>query len=91
MADSIQETIHVKDDQGKDVEAVLIGVVSAAEHWSEYFLEDGSLIKSKVVNLKIFRMKNRYDADGNPLYILRHTVVSAVSSPASIKRPPDHT
>lgn len=71
---------------GRDVEIQPVGFRSTAEHWNEYFLDDGSVVRVKLVATEICKVEGEYDEDGNPAYVLRSTNVLAVSSPESLRK-----
>ncbi len=66
---------------GREVEAVPVEVNQAGEHWNEYLLEDGTVLKMKLVLKKVFKVANEVDAEGNPVYVMQSTNVSTVNSP----------
>lgn len=68
------------------VEATPIEVNQANEYFNQYFLEDGTLLKMKLVATKIFRIDGRYDGEGNPLYFVQSTNVVSVNSPQNLKK-----
>lgn len=59
---------------------------SGGEHWNEYLVEDGSVLRVKLVATEVIRLDGQYDQEGNPIYILNSTNVLAVSSPEDLKR-----
>jgi len=68
------------------VEAMPVDVNQANEYFNQYILEDGTVLKMKPVTTKIFRIDDRYDAEGNPVYFVQSTNVLSVDSPQSLKR-----
>ncbi|HHT9131805.1 MAG TPA: hypothetical protein ACFYED_04895 [Candidatus Tripitaka californicus] len=77
----------VKIKLGNEVfEGTSIERTSSSENWSEYLLEDGSVVKMKLVVTEIVRVDGRYDSDDNPMYIVKSSNVIAVSSPDNLKR-----
>jgi hypothetical protein len=72
---------------GTEKEIQPIGYRPTTEQWNEYFLEDGSVVRAKLVATEISRVEGEWDADGNPTYVLRSTTVLAVSSPQSLRKP----
>ncbi len=58
------------------------------EHFNEYVVEDGTIIKVKLVVTEIVRVDDAYDAEGNPVYIVASANVTSVSAPESLKRKP---
>lgn len=65
---------------GRDVEAVPVDVNQANELWNEYLLEDGTVLKMKLILKKVMRVAGEFDSEGNPVYVMQSTNVSAVSS-----------
>ncbi len=71
---------------GHQVDATLIDVNQTSERWNEYFLEDGSVLKMKLVLTKVYRVDEQYDGDGNPVYVMQSTNVTAINCPQHLKR-----
>ena len=69
---------------GKEAEATPVEVNHASEKWNEYLLEDGSVLKMKLILKKIMRVENEFDAEGNPVYVMQTTNVTAVTSPKKL-------
>lgn len=72
---------------GKEVEGTPLSTTSTSEHWNQYLLEDGSIIRMKLVATEFVRIDGEYAADGNPVYVIRSTNVVAVESPEDLRRP----
>lgn len=68
-------------------DAELIEVQQSSEQWNQYLLGDGTVIKLKVVVTEVWRVENEYDADGNPVYLVRSKNVLAVTSPDNLRKP----
>jgi hypothetical protein len=58
------------------------------EHWNEYLLDDGTVVRMKAVAMEMVRVDGQYDAEGNPLYIINSTNVTHVSAPDELRRRP---
>lgn len=72
---------------GPLVDGFEISVDVASEKWSDYKLSDGSEIRLKQVILEIVRPIDMYDADGNPIYVVRaQPVVSVIEVPDHLKK-----
>jgi hypothetical protein len=71
---------------GKTRDAVSVEAVSTKEPWTEYELEDGSTLKIRTVLLDCLRVENEYDAEGNPVYMIRANGVMNVIAPDSLKQ-----
>ena len=57
--------------QGKDVEVDSVRFQPVQEQWNEYELEDGSRIRARLIAAEVLRVRDAYDKEGNPIYILR--------------------
>lgn len=68
------------------VEATPVDVNQASEYFNQYFLEDGTVLKMKLVATKVFRIDDRFDQDGNPVYFVQSTNVLSIDSPANLKK-----
>ena len=71
---------------GQQVDAELVEVTQAGERWNEYLVEDGTILKVKLVLTNVYRIEGQYDAEGNPLYVLQSTNVTSVSAPQELRR-----
>jgi hypothetical protein len=70
--------------EGKEEAAEELSFETAREGWSEYSLEDGTVLKLKNVVSRIFRLLNRKKPDGSPFLILEGTAVVTSFTPSSI-------
>ena len=66
---------------GREADALPMEVNQSSEKWNEYLLEDGTVLKMKLILKKILRVENEFDAEGNPVYVMQTTNVTAVTSP----------
>lgn len=64
---------------GREVQAIPVEVNQASELWNEYLLEDGTVLKMKLILKKVMRVEGELDAEGNPVYVMQSTNVSSVS------------
>jgi hypothetical protein len=78
----------MKLPDGREVEIQPIGFRTTAEHWNEYFLDDGSVVRVKLVATEVSRVEGEFDDDGNPAYVVKSATVLAVSSPEALRRQP---
>lgn len=76
----------MKLPNGQEVDATILPFQAAGEHWNEYLVDDGTVIRVKVVATEVLRLDEQYDAQDNPIYLLQSTNVMAVSSPDKLKR-----
>lgn len=72
---------------GREAEASPIDVNSSQERWNEYLLEDGTVLKMKLVLKKVLKVEGEFDAEGNPVYVMQSTNVVSLSAPAHLKKP----
>jgi len=71
---------------GRIVEAAEVTFQAGGEHWNEYLLDDGSVIRLKTVTTEILRVDGEYDKDGNPMYVVKSANIVVVSSPDKLRR-----
>ncbi len=70
---------------GRQVDATPVDVNQSSERWNEYLMEDGTLLKMKLVLKKVLRVDGEFDAEGNPVYIMQSTNVSSITSPDNLR------
>jgi hypothetical protein len=73
---------------GHMVDATELSFQNVREHWNEYLLDDGSIIKLKPVATEVFRIDGQFDQEGNPVYFLRSKNILVVSAPDDLKKQP---
>jgi hypothetical protein len=66
--------------QGTDqiVEGFDVPVEESNERWSEFKLEDGTVLKAKVTVVSAVRLDGQFDPQGNPLYVMNLSPVMAI-------------
>jgi hypothetical protein len=64
MAERKVRTLH----EGKEVEGIDVQVRESSEKWSEFTLEDGTILRMKLSLMSAVRIPGQYDPQGNPLY-----------------------
>lgn len=79
-------TKKVRLADGSEVEGAIVNFQPGGEHWNEYLLEDGTVLKVKLVATEVIRVDDHYDNEGNPVYVLQSTNVLALSVPEKLKR-----
>lgn len=77
---------RLKLPNGSEVDATVLSFQAGGEHWNEYLVDDGTVIRVKLVATEILRLDGQYDAQDNPVYLVQSTNVMAVSSPDKLKR-----
>ncbi len=71
---------------GQDVDAELVDVSQTSERWNEYLLDDGTILKVKLVLTNVYRVTGQHDAEGNPVYILQSTNVVSTNAPENLRK-----
>lgn len=71
---------------GRSFDAVFVPARSANESWNEYLLEDGTVIRIKLVMTDVYRVEGLYDNEGNPVYHVKSSNVLTVLPPEHLKK-----
>lgn len=71
---------------GRTVDATELSFRTSGENWNEYLLDDGTVVRIKLVVTEVVRLDGEYDLDGNPAYIVKSTNVAAISAPDELRR-----
>ena len=71
---------------GRQVQATPVDINHSSEKWNEYLLEDGTVLKMKLVLKKAFKVEGEYDEEGNPVYVMQSTNVTSISAPNDLKK-----
>jgi hypothetical protein len=66
---------------GARAEGVEVQVDESTERWSEFKLQDGTILRVKATVLSAVRVDGEYDPAGNPIYV---TNISPVITLASV-------
>jgi hypothetical protein len=65
-----------------EVDAWDVPIQESTERWTEIKLEDGAVLRLKVVVSNVYRVEGRTDDQGNPMYAVRSTnALVTVSGP----------
>ena len=72
--------------RGQEIDATEVQFQTHKEEWNEYQLMDGSIIKMKTVVGEVFRIEDKYDNEGNPVYQVKSSNVLIVKSPDALKK-----
>jgi len=73
---------------GEMVEATQAEINQSSEYWNQYLLDDGSIIKIKLVATNALRVEGKFDDEGNPVYLVKSTNIMSIKSPDNLKRKP---
>lgn len=82
-AKKIAPATQVFLDQG---DAEIVDIDSLKEQWSEYTLKDGATIRLKPVVVEIRKLKNQFAPNGDPIYLVKSTVINDTKIPDSLKK-----
>ncbi|GBC74834.1 hypothetical protein HRbin06_00141 [archaeon HR06] len=65
-----------------EVDAIELPFESSKEEWNEYKVSDGTIIKVKTIVTKIYRLKDKYNEFGEPIYhVISGNVITALVPP----------
>ena len=73
--------------KGRVIEAEEMIVERASEEWNTYILDDGTVVRLKVVVLRVARIPGEYDDEGNEVFVVKSNNVVVVDSPEARRRP----
>lgn len=73
---------------GRMLEGTELSFRSSGENWNEYLVDDGTVVRVKLVVTEIVRIDGEYDDEGNPAYVIKSTTVPAISPPDELRRQP---
>lgn len=72
--------------EGQTYDGVDVSITSSNENWNEYLVSDGSVVRVKLVATEVIRLVDRYDADDNPVYLVRSTNIMTVHASEGLRR-----
>lgn len=72
--------------QDQEVDAVEVRYKSVREDWNEYDIDDGTTVRVKLLVSEIVRLTDRFDQEGNPVYVIKSGNVVFVKAPDHLKR-----
>jgi hypothetical protein len=82
-----ERRITVSLPSGGEVEAVEVQVQESTERWSEFQLQDGTILRVKATILSAARVEGQYDPIGNPMYHVNIApVMTVVSVPDRLRK-----
>lgn len=74
---------------GGEADATLMPFQVGNESWNEYLLEDGTVLRVKLVATEIMRVDDAYNGDGDPVYLIKSQNVVASSVPEKLRKKKD--
>jgi hypothetical protein len=69
-------------------DAEVVGFRSQSEEFNQYLLDDGTVLKLKIVVTEILRVDGQWDAQGNPAYLVQSQQVVSVDAPDHLRKEP---
>lgn len=76
----------VKGPDGSDLPGTELSFNPSLENWSEIMVEDGTVIRLKLVVTEVMRYEGLYDNEGNPVYRVGSQNVLVVSAPEELRK-----
>jgi hypothetical protein len=67
-------------------DAVEVAITEAKEVWSEYKLDDGTIVRARPVVTAFFRIPGKYTPDGEPIYGMKAAVITDVRGAENLKK-----
>ncbi len=71
---------------GREIDATVVPFRVGDEPWTEYLLEDGTVLRIRLVTSEVLRLDGEYDADGAPQYQAKTQAIVSVSAPDSLMK-----
>jgi len=71
---------------GEVVDAVRVGFTPIKEEWNEYKLEDGTILKIKLVLVDVLRTEKYDPITGDPHYITKSVNIVTAIVPSKLKK-----
>jgi hypothetical protein len=63
-----------------------VDIVGSKDGWSEYTLNDGTVLRVKAAVFDVKSAVGQYAPDGDPIYLVQSAMVIQVKAPESLKR-----
>ena len=63
-----------------------VEIVSSDERWSQCTLKDGSIIRLRPVVVEVRRARNKFNPDGEPIYLLKTALITDTKSPPRLRK-----
>lgn len=71
--------VKVRTRDGNMVEGFDVPIDQSNEKFNEYTLNDGTVLRAKLVVTAVVKVKNQWDQDGNPVYTVQHQTIVRVA------------
>lgn len=72
---------------GRQVEGEVVAFEQPIENWTQYILEDGTILKMRLVLLEVVRLLGEYNqTTGDPVYVFQAQQMIGANSPDKLKK-----
>jgi hypothetical protein len=82
----VARTRKIVGPDGQPHDATMLTFRTTSEDFNEYLLDDGTVIKLKVVVTEVARIEGLYDPSGNPAYVVSSTNVVSVDAADELRK-----
>lgn len=73
--------------EGREVDLQMTDFEVDKEVWATYTTKpDGVVLRVKLMVSEILRAQNEFTANGEPLFLFSHTIISSTSAPAHMQK-----
>ena len=70
---------RIRGSNGEPINVTEMGFRDFGEHWNEYLLDDGTVMRLKLVLLRVYRWDGHVNNRGEPVYITDSVNATSVS------------
>jgi len=82
-----EQKTQVTMPNGVKVEGFAVQVDESTERWSEFKLDDGTIVRVKSTIVQAIRVPGQFDARGLPMYWINvQSMMSVVSAPDELQK-----
>lgn len=83
----VERKVPVTLPNGQSGTGVDVPIRESTERWSEFMLEDGTVVRAKFSMISAVRVDNEYDNAGNPIYVSNGVpTLAIISVPDKLKK-----
>ena len=68
MAGIVGKRTKITRPDGSQGDGSEVQIIESTERWSEFTLEDGTILRFKMIIAAFIRSDDEHDAEGNPIY-----------------------
>jgi hypothetical protein len=79
-------TRRILGPDGQEHEAEPIDFRASGEHFNEYLLDDGVILRIKDVLTDVWKARDAYDSNGNPIYFVVQSPILVVDAPDELRK-----